>query len=292
LPTTIVAQAMLPVLDRREMRGEPGDRDVLGNVNELAAIADNDANGVWNAIMRRLEAIPGYVALFSAAFPNRTTGQLGFDDAARAIAAFQMQAFTRTNSPFDRFLARDDAALTAEQKRGANLFFGEARCASCHGGPFLGAQSFANVGVPQIGPGSAARPPLDIGRAGIENQPFYRFAFRVAPLRNVELTAPYMHDGAYPTLEAVLRHYDDVRTAAASYDVSQLDPALRGLVHTDAATVSEVLANVDGRLQVPLDLTDAEQREIIAFLKSLTDPSARDLQSLVPASVPSGLPLR
>jgi cytochrome c peroxidase len=260
LPTALVAQAMLPVLDRREMRGEAGDRDVLGNTNELAMIADGDPNGVWQATMARLRAIPDYVDLFAAAYPSRAAATLRFEDAARALAAFQMQSFTKTRSPFDRWLDRDDAALTAEQKRGAELFFGQALCASCHGGPFLGGQGFANVGVPQIGPGSTRQSPLDLGRGELESHDFYRFAFRVAPLRNVELTAPYMHDGAYPTLEAVLRHYDDVPVAARSYDVTQVEPALRGLVHADAATVEAVLSNLDGRLRVPLDLSDDEQR--------------------------------
>src|SRR5205814_6998886 len=121
-------------------------------------------------------------------------GQLGFQHAAASIAAFQMQAFTETNSPFDRYLNRDDAALTTAQKRGALLFFGKAQCSSCHNGPFLGGASFANAGVPQLGPGTGDAAPLDLGRGGLKDQSFYKFAFRVTPLRNVELTAPYMHD--------------------------------------------------------------------------------------------------
>ena len=292
LPTTLIAQAMLPVLNPVEMRGRPGDVDVFGNPNELAQFGEHEPAAVWDALMRRLIAIPGYVQLFATAYPGRAPASLRFEDAARALAVFQMEAFTKTRSPFDRYLDRDDAALTAEQKRGAGLFFGDGLCSSCHNGPFLGAQQFANVGIPQIGPGASRQPPLDLGRGELPNNDFYRFAFRVAPLRNVELTAPYMHNGAYPTLEAVLRHYDDVSFAARNYDVTQLDPSLRHMVHTDRTTVDAVLANLDHRLRVPLDLTDAEQRELIAFLKSLTDPSARDLRSLIPASVPSGLPVQ
>jgi cytochrome c peroxidase len=207
-----------------------------------------------------------------------------------ALAAFQRQAFTHTRSPFDRYLDRDDGALTTEQKRGALLFFGDARCGSCHNGPFIGGQSFANVGAPQIGPGGASEPPLDLGRG--EHQQFYRFAFRVAPLRNVELTAPYMHSGAYSTLEAVVRHYDNVSLAVRTYDIDQHAPALRDAYHGGDATHNAVLTTLDSRLRTPIDLTEAEMRELVAFLKSLTDPAARDLRSLTPARVPSGLPVQ
>jgi cytochrome c peroxidase len=292
LDNILVGQAMLPVLNRAEMRGKPGDIDVFGKPNELAQFSDAQETGVWQAIMRRLTAIPEYVQLFGAAFPGRAVSQLSFEDAARALAAFEMQDFTKTGTPFDRFLERDSNALTPEQKRGATLFFGEARCAQCHGGPFLGGQSFANDGVPQIGPGVTRQPPLDFGRGELPNNEFYRFAFRVAPLRNIELTAPYMHNGAYPTLEAVVKHYDNVSLALRTYDSSQLPPALRSLYHGDQATITAVLTNLDGRLRTPLDLTEDEKRDLVAFLKSLTDPAARNLSALTPLRVPSGLPVQ
>jgi cytochrome c peroxidase len=280
LPSILAAQAMFPVTNRTEMRGEPGDRDVFGNPNELAQHGDTQWTGIWRAVMLRLLAIPAYVAKFNAAFPGVPTNQLGFQHAAVAIAAFETQALTRTDSPFDRYLKRDDDALTAEQKRGASLFFGKATCSSCHNGPQLGAGNFVDVGVPQIGPGVGPELPLDLGRGALPDNEFYRFAFRVAPLRNVELTAPYFHDGAYPTLEAVVRHYNDVRLALPGFDPSQLAPDVRATYHGDAATVGAVLERLDFRLQQPLRLTETERAELVAFLKALTDPSARDLSAL------------
>jgi cytochrome c peroxidase len=292
LPNILAAQAMFPVVERREMRGAPGDRDVLGNPNELAQFGDSQFAEIWQAVMQRLLAIEQYKTKFAAAFPDAAPSALGFQHAATAIAAFEVQAFTKTNSPFDRYLDRDDAALTLAEKRGAVLFFGKAQCSTCHNGPFLGGEGFSNSGVPQIGPGTGAAAPLDLGRGGIKGNDFYKFAFRIAPLRNVELTAPYMHDGAFPTLEAVVRHYNDVTLALRTYDVSQLAPELRAAYHGDARTIDSVLATLDGRLRRPLGLSDAEQRDLVAFLKSLTDPAARDLSSLVPATVPSGLPVQ
>jgi cytochrome c peroxidase len=292
LPNILAAQAMFPVTNRREMRGEPGDTDVFGSPNELAQIPDTQWADIWRATMQRLLAIPEYVTMFNAAFPTTPTNVLGFQHAATAIAAFQMQALTKTNSPFDRYLARDNAALSPEQKRGALLFFGRAQCSSCHNGPFLGGQGFANTGAPQIGPGVATAAPLDFGFGEVIDNEFYRFAFRVAPLRNVELTAPYFHDGAYPTLEAVVRHYNDVTLAMASFDPSHLAPAVRAQYHGDAETLEAVRARLDFRVRTPLQLTATEMAELVAFLKSLTDPAARDLTALTPARVPSGLPVQ
>ena len=289
LPNILAAQAMFPVLNRQEMRGDSGDVDSLGAPNELAQYGDSQLVAVWHGLMQRLLAIPEYVSLFNAAFPTTPNGSLGFQHAAAAIAAFELQAFTRTNTPFDRYLARDDAALTATEKRGALLFFGKAKCASCHNGPLLGGEGFANTGAPQLGPGIGSGAPLDLGRGSIPADSFYKFAFRITPLRNVELTAPYFHDGVYPTLEAVVRHYNDVPTALRTYDVTQVAADLRPLYHGDDATISAVLAGLDFRLQTPLQLTTGEQSDLVAFLKSLTDPSARDLSALVPARVPSGL---
>jgi len=288
----LAAQAMIPVTNRVEMRGNAGDRDVFGNVNEIAQLADAQVAQIWSAVMHRVLAIPAYAQMFAAAYPSIPADRLGFEHAANAIAAFETQTFTKTNSAFDRYLARDDNALSLDAKHGALLFFTTARCSSCHNGPLLGAQNFASVAVPQLGPGTGGATPLDAGR-GDETVSgparFPKFFFRVAPLRNVELTAPYMHNGAYPSLEAVVRHYNNVDSAVKSYDVNQLPVALRSSYHGDATTISALLTSLDPRLQQPIRLTVDEQRQIVAFLKSLTDPSARDLAGIAPAAVPSGL---
>ena len=291
----LAAQAMIPVTNRVEMRGNAGDRDVFGNANELALYADDQFAQIWSATMRRLLAISGYVQKFSAAYPGVPQDRLGFEHAANAIAAFETQTFTKSNTAFDRYLARDDNALSVEAKQGALLFFGRGRCSTCHNGPLLGGQSFANVAIPQLGPGTGKSAPLDAGRGeaditGFPQAP--RFFFRIPPLRNVELTAPYMHNGAYRTLETVVRHYSNVDSAVKSYDVSQLDPALRATYHGDATTINTLLSSLDGRLRPPFTLSPDDQKALVAFLTSLTDPSARDMSAAAPASVPSGLPIR
>lgn len=288
----LVQQAMLPVVNRAEMLGNPGDIDGSGAPNELALYGDDEPDAVRQAIMRRLLAIPEYVDMFRAAFPGIAVSGLRFEHAARAIAAFETHALRRSNTAFDRYLGRDNSALSASAKRGALMFFGEADCASCHSGPLLGGGTFANVGAPQVGPGVGTAAPLDRGRGELFAEiDVYQFAFRAPPLRNVELTAPYMHSGAYPTLEAVVKHYSDVGKAVRSYDVAQLPPSLRTAYHGDVATIDKLLATLDFRVRRQLLFTDQEQADLVAFLRSLTDPSARDLASLMPQSVPSGLPI-
>ena len=297
LTNLLAAQAMLPVLSRVEMRGNAGDQDVFGNTNELAMIADTANAAVWRGVMTRLLAIQDYVAKFNAAYPGVPTSALGFQHAANAIAAFELQNFTRTNSPFDRFLHRDNLAMTDEQKKGGILFFTKAQCASCHSGALLGGSQFANIGIPQFGPGTGAGAPLDLGRAEHIGQntglQMYRFNFRAPALRNVELTAPYMHNGAYRSLESVVRHYTNADSALRNYDVTNLPPELRTTLHNDAATLTDISRGIDFRLlDKRISLTAAEQKQLVAFLKSLTDPSARNLAAVVPASVPSGLSIR
>jgi cytochrome c peroxidase len=136
-------------------------------------LADTQYAAIWAAVMRRVLAVNAYLQKFNAAYPSVPASQLGFQHAANAIAAFEVATFVKTASPFDRYLARDDAALSVDAKRGALLFFGKARCSQCHNGPRLGGESFASVAAPQLGPGSGAAAPLDIGRGDqtIASQP-------------------------------------------------------------------------------------------------------------------------
>jgi cytochrome c peroxidase len=241
--------------------------------------------------MRRLLAIPEYVSMFQAAYPTVAPSELGFQHAANAMAAFETEAFTAVNSPFDRYLRGDDSALGDAEKRGALLFLGRAACGSCHLGPHLTDQQFHSIGVPQVGPGFAPEDPEDRGRERVTGLAGNRYQFRTPPLRNVQLTSPYMHDGAYTTLEAAVRHYLNTDAGLRAYDATQLREDLRTSQVSDASIVDAMAASIDVMVRSPLTLSDAEVGDIVAFLKSLTDPSSRDLSGTVPASVPSGLPV-
>lgn len=290
LDSAISAQAMLPVTSIVEMRGRSGDRDVFGQPNELGALSANPG-AIWDAIMDRLRAIPEYMVMFSAAFPGVAPQDLEFVHAANALGAFQRAAFSGLDTPFDRYVAGDRAALTNEQKRGGILFYGKANCFSCHSGSLLSDQQGHNIGVPQIGPGVGATAPMDFGMELMTRNANDRFKFLTPSLRNVELTAPYMHSGAYSTLERAVRHHLNAASSLRNYDSSQIDPRLRSQVHNEPNRQDEILATLSPAMQTPVDLTPQELSDLLAFLNALTDPDARDLTRFTPSRVPSNLPV-
>ncbi|HEX3234710.1 MAG TPA: cytochrome c peroxidase [Gemmatimonadales bacterium] len=275
------ALPMFPVLSRPEMRADAG--------NELAAIPDTLPQKVWRFLMRRLGAIPQYRTMFESAYPGQQFDNMSFAHAGNAMGGWITAVFAFNNSPWDRFLAGNDDALTDAQLRGAKAFLGTARCAQCHNGPAFTDGKFHNVLVPQIGPGFGDGPSGrdDFGRMRQTGNTANRYAFRTAPLRNVELTAPYGHDGAIVSLRAWVDHYSQAGTKLQAYDPSQLEPLLQ---NTLLPTAADILLTRDAKLK-DLVLSSATVDDITEFLKALTDPAARDLRQFVPLSVPSGLPI-
>jgi cytochrome c peroxidase len=282
LASPLAVQALFPLLGRAEMRGRAGE-------NELADVGDADPRAVWDAIVARLRAIPGYDSLVAAAFPARDPAPLTITDVGNAIAAFVGTAWLMGNSPFDRFLRGEDDALTPTATRGGLLFFGRARCGECHTGPLLTDQRFHNVGIPPLGPGLDGGP--DIGRAAVTGRAEDRFAFRTPSLRNVVHSRPYMHNGAYATLEGAIRHYVNVGAALRGFSVAGVDPRLQTTVDLSAATLAEVEATLDPKVRQPVALSDRDIEDLMAFLMALTDPAASLILSDIPWSVPSGLPV-
>jgi cytochrome c peroxidase len=271
--TLLEAQALLPLLDRDEMRGVQGDSDVFGAPNELAAYPDESPEEIWNAIMARLMAIPEYQERFAEVFPDVPMGQHSIVHAVRAIARFEMHLWELTDTPFDQFLGSEhrtpvDHVLTETQRRGADLFFGDAGCDRCHNGPLLSDGAYHNIGVRHFGPGK--RDGIDEGRFLVTGNPEDRFAFRTPPLRNVELSAPYMHNGTAPDLRSAIRQHLEIDPTLDDQIVATLDPDARPL----------------------RPLTEEELLFIEDFLRSLSSsteltvfPGAGE-----PTAVPSSLP--
>ena len=287
LDNVVAVQAMFPVTSPDEMRGQRGDVDVFGQPNEIARIPDSDPRAIWEALMDRLLAIPEYQELFAAAYPDIPPERLRFQQAANAIAAYEMNTFTFTGSPWDRYLAGEEEALTDQARHGAELFYGEAGCARCHNGPLLTDQQFHNIGVPQLGPGKNDDEGYDYGRqleTGLDGD---MYAFRTPPLHNVPLTGPWMHNGAYTSLEAAVRHHLDPVSALADYDALELHP----LLWATYKVPSDLLDTLDPLLDEPLELSDEQVADLMAFLAALTAPGAAGGCDLVPDSVPSGLPI-
>ncbi|HKT61009.1 MAG TPA: cytochrome c peroxidase [Gemmatimonadales bacterium] len=276
----VSAQPLFPVLSHAEMRGDGG--------NELAAIKDKEPQQVWQALMRRLGAIPEYRRMFEAAYPGTNFAAMNFGYASNAIAGFLVDQFAFNDSPWDRFLAGDDAAMTDVQLRGARDFM-SARCSICHNGPALTDNQFHNVAVAQIGPGEGDGPSGhdDFGRMRVTGLASDQYLFRTPPLRNVELTGPWGHDGAFTDLRAFVDHYSESDVKLRAFTTDALEPLLQGTLQP---TQEAILTSRDTLLRgvvFPPGVID----EDTAFMTALTDPAARDLSHVVPARVPSGLPV-
>jgi len=215
--------------------------------------AENEMAGSDEETVSKLKAIPAYVDLFEKAYG---ADSVTIENVQSAIAAFE-RTLVSNNSPFDKYAAGQFEALTAQQRRGLNLFRSAAtRCFECHAAPTFGNNNFFVTGVPDLDGQEH-----DAGRAAIANDG-NDGAFKSPTLRNVALSAPYMHNGVFATLEEVVDFYAKGGGADQGFKVD--------------------------RQIVPFELSAQEREDLVAFLYALTDESA---MPEIPAAVPSGLPV-
>jgi cytochrome c peroxidase len=234
-------------------------------------------NRSLDGVVDRIASMPEYTRDFGRVFGSAVT----IENIAKAIGAFE-RTLVSANSPLDRYLAGDVNAMSEPARNGLTLFRGKARCGVCHAlnqnfaafatFPFLTDMNYRNTGIAAnyVGFDSLARRAMsasrerssepttevlkheragELGRFLISGNTLDVGAFRTPSLRNVELTAPYFHDGSAATLEDVVRYY-----------VKGGNPN----------------ANRDWQLE-PVSLTESEQRDLVAFLKALTSDDARHL---------------
>jgi cytochrome c peroxidase len=197
--------------------------------------------------LERLAKVPGYVELFEQAYPGKGISR---ETVAKAIAAFE-RSIISNNSPFDRWLKGDAAALSTSQVRGFALFIDPLRgnCSVCHWAPNFTDNGFHNVGLKSFG---VDKP--DLGRYKQRPVKLMRGAFKTPTLRDVALTAPYFHDGSATRLGDVVRHY-----------------ARGGDVHT----------NLSPNLR-PLALADEDIADLVAFMEALTTPQPPYVYPVLP----------
>ena len=151
-------------------------------------------------------------------------------------------------------------------------------------------QKAHNLGVPQFGPGKELDVPLDYGHIVESGNPEDLFAFRTPPLRNVTLTGPWMHNGAYDNLEDVIRHHLDPEASLLNYDLNQLPESLHPMFQDDEQVLKQISKTIDPKLK-NLHASEAEIQDLLAFLQALTDDSAEMGVTEAPKRVPSGLPV-
>lgn len=182
------------------------------------------------------------------AFPR--PGVASEKEAAAALSAFQARRLTPASSPLDRFARGDEGALSAEDRAGFDVFAGKGRCARCHVPPLFGGSQppdfatavYSVLGVPETEAGKKVDP--DRGRAAVTRREIDHGAFKTPTVRNIGRTAPYFHNGAFATLEAVIDFYDKGGGKGLGLAVDNQDPDV-----------------------VPLKLTEGEKRDLLRFLR-------------------------
>jgi len=182
-------------------------------------------------VVAKLGKIKGYQQQFRAVFGT----DVNLQGIAEAIAAYERTVLS-TNFAFDKYVLGVQKAMDEAAVRGLALFKGKARCILCHNGPNFTDNQFHNLGVPQVGPMKE-----DLGRFAVSRAEKDRGAFKTPTLRSITETAPYMHDGAFKTLEEVVEFMDQGGGS---------NPNLSPLVK-------------------PLNLTAEEKSDLVAFLKAL-----------------------
>ncbi|MCC9138535.1 cytochrome-c peroxidase [Pontibacter silvestris] len=234
--------------------------DVLVKTDEL--------HGDYEAVVQKLQQSSEYKKLFKRAFASQADKAISVNTINRAIAAY-VQNLVALNSPFDKYMRHESAQLSVSAKRGFNLFMGKAACGTCHFAPtFNGTvpprylESETEVlGVPSSADFAHAHLDEDIGRAGVMPSEAWKHSFKTPTVRNAALTAPYMHNGAFASLEEVIEFYD-----------------LGGGVGLGLEVPNQTLPDS------PLHLTAHEKQDIIAFMESLTDTSS--VSSTIPERLP------
>ncbi|WP_424831737.1 cytochrome-c peroxidase [Ruegeria sp.] len=285
LNSLLAAQALFPLTSQFEMAGNVAENEVTG------AVHDRIDKG-WPILAKRVRTDPRYGPAMVAAFNEvGTTEDITISQIANALAAFMAIEWRSTDSPFDRYLAGDTSALTSAQKDGMNLFYGKANCSSCHSGPLMSDQKFHALALPPFGPGRTRQwDPYarDVGRMSESNRIEDAYRFRTPMLRNVALTAPYGHNGAFPDLESMIRHHLNPQASLAKWTPNMAAlpkvPWLQKadfIVWQDQPEMQRMRNKID---IIPVQLTDAEIDNLVTFLNALTGTSV----DTPPFGVPEG----
>ncbi len=201
----------------------------------------------WSEVETRLRRSPDYQRRFREAFGIERKGEVDRHLVAKAIAQFERSLVSAT-SRYDKVVFGLEGTLTEEELAGEALFntepsFEHPGCSHCHNAPTFGDERFLNNGLDSAGSPEGF---ADFGRGGITGNPYDNGKFRAPSLRNIELTAPYMHDGRFATLDEVLDHY-----SSGGHYSPTIDPQITGF-----------------------PLSEADRASMLAFLRTLTDVSA------------------
>lgn len=306
------AQAFIPPTETVEVAGFTGTSgtdlsprfEIFDNGKGLA-VPLPDESGFRNHPIRMevldiLNSTPGYRLMFGKQFPEVKRGTpIDFDMFAKAIAEFEF-TLTFATAPIDRFARGQEDAMTAAEKRGALVFFGEGKCITCHATKGKSNEMFSDfenhvAGIPQLAPRFGARTSnmiydgpdedQDFGAMQISGDPADKYKFRTAPLRNIALSPAFFHNGAFARLEDAIRFHLD--------PTQPYDPAAAGI---DRDLWTRIGPRIDESYLHPLfrkggiDLSESQIRDVTQFVKTgLLDSRAKmeNLCGMIPKVLPS-----
>lgn len=257
IENVMAMQALFPMVNPVEMMGEKN------------STLSNEA--AWKLIAERVKSDPKY---------NRYVSKIAdfnIADIANALSYFQTIRFEVTNTPYDEYLAGDKSALTPIEKEGAMIFLDSGRCVRCHNGPLLSNNAFQSVATPQIGAGIDKNKD-DLGLFHAIPDPRAKYRFKTQPLRNVALTAPYMHNGVFKDLTEVMVHYNNPRISNDNYSTNEIQRMFFKNYHelfhhdTDGARNEARKNSIERMLRSPLNLSESDLAKLVCFVKkSLTE---------------------
>ncbi len=223
-------------------------------VQALLPIEDPiEMHNTWTNALDMIRNDEAYPEMFRKAFNIKDKNNITKEDAAKAIAQYERAIVSSGNSKFDRVMRNQDL-FTPEEFLGWSAFTDDdpfvpdAECSHCHAIPLFGADEFSNNGIQEA---ATLEDFSDNGRGSVTGVPFDNGKFRAPSLRNIELTAPYMHDGRFETLEEVIDHYFSGGKPSPNKD----------------PLISAIATN---------GLQEEHKIAIIAFLKTLTDPDLQE----------------
>lgn len=256
IENVMAMQALFPIVNPSEMLGKKQTN--LSNTN------------AWEIVAKRIKNDPSYKQYTSSEDFN-------IADIANALSYFQTIKFQVLDTPFDAYINGEKSALSKVEKLGLDIFLNKGRCVRCHNGVLLSNNAFQGVAAPQTGEG-ITEDKDDLGFYHGSSEKRGKYLFKNQPLRNIALTAPFMHSGSLLDLKAVIEHYDDPINSLRNYDVSNVSRKFffnydKGIFHKANDSKNEQrLRSLAPVIRMRLDLTDTEKRHLLCFLKkSLTE---------------------
>ena len=243
--------------DQRASSLEDQLDSVVNNPDELHSSFDN--------VIDKINSSPEYVQLFHKAFPKTKKTGITRQDVKHAIGVYE-RTVNGLNSRFDQYMRGDVTKMSREEINGFNLYMGKARCGTCHFAPlFNGAlppfyeiTDHHSLGVPVKDTMEVFKIDPDTGMSKLDGNSFTKFSFKTPTVRNSALTAPYMHNGVYKTLEQVIEFYNH---AGGNKFRKDFKPDMKGLPFLTL-------------IPIELNLTDSEKKDLVSFIHALNDTSA------------------